>query len=81
MSKEEATQEFMIRFGDERINIEIDRNKALSDKLAKANAHIKVLTDKLAEENAIVKALQDHVNEIDDFESAILDALDKRKKH
>ena len=81
MSKEEATQEFMIRFGDERINIEIDRNKVLADELAKANAHIKLLEDKLTEEKAVTKAFQDHVNEIDDFEIAYLDALDKRKKH
>ncbi len=81
MSKEEATQEFMLKFADERLNIEIDRNKVLADELAKANAHIKLLEDKLAEERAIVKGLQDYVNEVDDFELAILDALDKRKKH
>ena len=78
MSKEEATQEFMIKFADERVNIEVDRNKFLSNELAKANAYIKVLEDNLAKEKAIVKGLQDYANQIDDFEIAILDAKDKR---
>ena len=67
MSKEEETQEFMLKLADARIN--------------KLVEEVERLTKELAEEKAIVKALQDHVNEIDDFEAAILDALDKRKKH
>lgn len=43
MNKKEETQEFMLRFGDERINIEIDRNKALVDELAKEKAFNKAL--------------------------------------
>ncbi len=78
MSKEEETQEFMLKFFDARMDIEVDRNKELADKLAKANAYIKLLEDKLEEERAIVKGLQDHANEIDDFEIAVIDALDKR---
>ncbi|NRA79361.1 MAG: hypothetical protein HRU18_14225 [Pseudoalteromonas sp.] len=67
MSKEEATQEFMLKLADARIN-------KLVDEVAR-------LTKELAEEKAVTKAFQDHVNEIDDFEIAYLDTLDKRKKH
>lgn len=71
MSKEEATQEFMLKLADARINKLVDKNKALEDEVVR-------LTKELAEEKAIVKGLQDHVNEIDDFEIKILEAKDKR---
>ena len=67
MSKEEATQEFMLKMADARINKLVDE--------------VERLTKELAEEKAIVKGLQDYANQIDDFEIAILDAKDKRKKH
>ena len=64
MSKEEETQEFMLKLADARIN--------------KLVEEVERLTKELAEEKAIVKALQDHANEMDDFEIKILDAKDKR---
>ena len=67
MSKEEETQEFMLKLADARIN--------------KLVEEVERLTKELEEEKAIVKGLQDYANQIDDFEIAILDAKDKRKKH
>lgn len=64
MSKEEETQEFMLKLADARIN-------KLVDEVAR-------LTKELEEEKTIVKALQDYANEMDDFEIKILEAKDKR---
>lgn len=64
MKKEIETLNFVVEFQDARIAKLVDENKRL--------------TVELEIEKARVKAMQDHVNEIDDFEIAILDALDNR---
>ena len=64
MTSKKTTQGFMLHLADARIKKLVDLNKKL--------------TIELEAEKATLKAYQDHVNEIDDFEIAVLDALDKR---
>ena len=42
------------------------------------NAQLDYLTKQLKEERLIVEAMQEYVNAVDDYEIAIIDALDKR---
>jgi hypothetical protein len=64
MTSKETTQDFMLHLADARIKKLVDLNRKL--------------TVELEDEKAILKAYQDHVNEVDDFEIAVLAALDKR---
>ena len=64
MTSKEITQDLMLQVADARIKKLVDLNKKL--------------TIELETEKATLKAYQDHVNEIDDFEIAVIDALDKR---
>tara|TARA_R110002124_G_scaffold116164_1_gene272444 strand:- start:613 stop:798 length:186 start_codon:yes stop_codon:yes gene_type:complete len=43
-----------------------------------ADARIDKLVNELKEERLIVEAMQEYVNAVDDYEIAIIDALDKR---
>ena len=43
-----------------------------------ADARIDKLVNELKEERLIVEAMQEYVNAVDDYEVAIIDALDKR---
>ena len=67
MSKEEATQEFMIRFLEARVNIEVDRNKYLSNELAKEKAFSKVIDDELKREKSFNKGLRDDNDRLHDL--------------
>lgn len=71
MTSKETTQDFILQVADARINKEVDKNKALT-------LEVERLTEALEAEKAILKAYQDHVNAVDDFEIAVIDALDKR---
>tara|TARA_R110002167_G_scaffold132668_1_gene317001 strand:+ start:268 stop:441 length:174 start_codon:yes stop_codon:yes gene_type:complete len=42
------------------------------------NAQLDYVTEQLKEERLIVEAMQEYVNAVDDYEIAIIDALDKR---
>ena len=42
------------------------------------NAQLDYVTAQLKEERLIVEAMQEYVNAVDDYEIAIIDALDKR---
>ena len=52
--------------------------KTLTLLLKLADARIDKLVDELKEERLIVEAMQEYVNAVDDYEIAIIDALDKR---
>ena len=52
--------------------------EALAALLEFADARIDVLINKLNKERLIVEAMQEYVNAVDDYEIAIIDALDKR---
>ena len=56
-------------------DIEIE---ALITLLEFADARIDKLVNELKEERLIVEAMQEYVNAVDDYEIAIIDALDKR---
>ena len=59
----------------------IDNDKeieALTTLLEFADARIDKLVNELKEERLIVEAMQEYVNAVDDYEIAIIDALDKR---
>ena len=59
----------------------IDKDKeieALITLLEFADARIDKLVSELKEERLIVEAMQEYVNAVDDYEIAIIDALDKR---
>ena len=59
----------------------IDKDKeieALITLLEFADARIDRLVNELKEERLIVEAMQEYVNAVDDYEIAIIDALDKR---
>ena len=59
----------------------IDKDKeieALTTLLEFADARIDKLVNELKEERLIVEAMQEYVNAVDDYEIAIIDALDKR---
>ena len=71
MTSKETTQDFILQVADARINKEVDKNKALT-------LEVERLTEALEAEKAILKAYQDHVTAVDDFEIAVIDALDKR---
>jgi hypothetical protein len=71
MTSKETTQDFMLHCADARIKKLVDLNKDLTLK-------VEILTEALEVEKATLKAYQDHVNEVDDFEMAVLYALDNR---
>ncbi|MFT5450837.1 MAG: hypothetical protein ACI9N9_000317 [Enterobacterales bacterium] len=71
MTSKETTQDFMLQFQDARIKNLVDLNNSLT-------LEIEILTEALEIEKATLKAYQDHVNAVDDFEIAVIDALDKR---
>jgi hypothetical protein len=71
MITKETTQDFALQVADARINKEADKNKALT-------LEVERLTEALEVERVTLKSYQDHVNAVDDFEIAIIDALDKR---
>ena len=48
------------------------------DEIEFLNAQLDYMAKELRKEKATLKAYQDHVNEVDDFEIAVIDALDKR---
>tara|TARA_R110000764_G_scaffold234740_1_gene328791 strand:- start:218 stop:388 length:171 start_codon:yes stop_codon:yes gene_type:complete len=48
------------------------------DEIEFLNAQLDYMAKELSKEKATLKAYQDHVNAVDDFEMAVLDALDKR---
>jgi len=52
--------------------------EALAALLEFADARIDMLISKLNKERLIVEAMQKYVNAVDDYEIAIIDALDKR---
>ena len=52
--------------------------EALITLLEFADARIDKLVNELKEERLIVEAMQEYVNAVDDYEIAIIDALDKR---
>jgi len=52
--------------------------EALITLLEFADARIDKLVSELKEERLIVEAMQEYVNAVDDYEIAIIDALDKR---
>tara|TARA_R110000787_G_scaffold261047_1_gene366364 strand:- start:733 stop:924 length:192 start_codon:yes stop_codon:yes gene_type:complete len=52
--------------------------EALTTLLEFADARIDKLVSELKEERLIVEAMQEYVNAVDDYEIAIIDALDKR---
>ena len=59
----------------------IDKDKeieTLTLLLEFADARIDKLVNELKEERLIVEAMQEYVNAVDDYEIAIIDALDKR---
>jgi hypothetical protein len=59
----------------------IDKDKdidTLTLLLKLADARIDKLVNELKEERLIVEAMQEYVNAVDDYEIAIIDALDKR---
>ena len=52
--------------------------EALITLLEFADARIDKLVNELKEARLIVEAMQEYVNAVDDYEIAIIDALDKR---
>ena len=48
------------------------------DEIEFLNAQLDYMAKEVRKEKATLKAYQDHVNAVDDFEIAVIDALDKR---